>query len=94
MKRFITNCVNCPGPNPGQAIRDMVDSAQTITRRTFLRHVGRRNLELHEKALEYAGCPSQGLTMAQDWHVSYYKGVFRGKPVVYFVHSAIEYIFA
>jgi len=94
MKRFITDCVGCPGPNPGEAIRAMVDNARSITRRTFLRHVSRRDLEIFEKELNYEGHPSQGMTMAQDWHVGYYKSVFREKPVVYFCHSAIEYIFA
>jgi len=93
MKHFVTNCVNCPGPNPGEAINDMKDGAREITRTTFLKHVVRRDLEMQEKSLGYVGHHSQGLTMAQDWHVGYYKGHFRGKPAVFFTHSAIEHIF-
>lgn len=31
--------------------------------------------------------------MPHDWHVSYHRSMFRGKPCIYVRHSAIEYIF-
>jgi GNAT superfamily N-acetyltransferase len=71
----------------------MVDASTDVTRKTFLKHVDRESLREVEKSLGYFEHPSQGLTMAGDWHVSYHRGYFIGKPVYYFVHSAIEYIF-
>lgn len=31
--------------------------------------------------------------MSNDWHVDYRKSTIKSKPCVYFVRSAIEYIF-
>jgi hypothetical protein len=82
---FETDCTSADG----QDINDMKDIAGEITRRYFLAHVNRDSLKEMEKALGY----SRDFTMAGDWHVSYYASVYRGKPCIYFVHSAIEYIF-
>ena len=90
---FLTNCVCCPGPAPGEAIGAMVDQATEIRRRTFRQHVDLDSLREVEESLGYERFPSRGMTMAGDWHVSYHKSVFRGVPCVYFRHSAIEYIF-
>lgn len=88
-KRYALCCVDAVG----SAIEHMVDDSREITRRTFLKHVDHESLQALEQLLAYARHPSQGLTMAADWHVSYHKSRYRGKPCVYFVHSAIEYIF-
>ena len=93
LKRYLTDCVGCPGPNAGEAIQAMVDTATDITRQTFRRHVNRSDLRDLEKEMSYERYPGRGLTMAGDWHVSYHKSTFRDAPVVYFRHSAIEYIF-
>ncbi len=90
---YLTNCVNCPGPNPGETINAMVDRARDITRRTFLTWVDPLAFGLAQESLGYEAHPTRGLTMAGDWHVSYHKSRFRGEPCVYFQHSAIEYIF-
>lgn len=88
---YLTNCINCPGlegmtyAEAGQAIQAMQDIPKGITRRTFLRHVAEQ--------FGYARHPFQGLTMAKDWMVHYYKSTFRGRPCYYFDHSRIEYIF-
>jgi hypothetical protein len=94
---FLTSCVGWSGrgrnPNPGADIQRMVDGARDISRTTFLKHVNRENLREIEAMLCYSEHPSQGLTMAGDWHVSYHRGKFCGMPVYYFVWSAIEHIF-
>ena len=92
-KTFLTDCVSCPGPDPGQAINDMQDADTEITRRTFLKHVRREELSQLERSLGYEKYAASGLTMAGDWHVYYAKSTFRGQPCVFFTHSAIEYIF-
>lgn len=89
--RFVTTCVNA---GIGKDIDDMVDRSRDISRRTFLKHVDRNNLKEIEGNLGYADHPSKGLTMAGDYHVSYAKSKFRGKPCVFFIWSAIEHVFA
>jgi DNA-directed RNA polymerase subunit RPC12/RpoP len=90
---FYSNCVDCPGDDPGRYIQDMRDEATDITRGTFLRYVGRDALWEVEQRLGYFRYPQQGLTMSGDWHVSYHKGKFRSVSCVFFIYSATEYIF-
>jgi hypothetical protein len=71
----------------------MVDNEQGITRRTFLKYVDREILTELEYMLGYAQHPKQGLTMAADWHVGYYKSYYWGRPCVFFRWSAMEYVF-
>ncbi len=87
--RFVTSCVN----STAAAITPMVDQERGITRSTFLKYVDRDNLRDVESQLGYSVHPSQGLTMAGDYHVSYHKSRFRGKPCVYFRWSCIEHVF-
>lgn len=83
--RYVTNCTNAIGSD----IDNMVNSGVRITRRTFLGYVEPSGMKILERALGY----DHRLPMSRDWHVSYYKGTFRGKPAVWFDHSRIEYIF-
>jgi hypothetical protein len=87
--RYRINCVE----STGRAINDMTDAAREISRATFLRYVDRESLVAVEEILGYESHHSRGLTMSQDWHVSYHRSVYRGRPCVYFKHSSIEYIF-
>ena len=91
LKSFVGMCVSLNG----QDINDMKDhpSCREITRETFIKHVGREKLWDSEERLGYERHPKRGLTMAGDWHVGYFKSVYRGYPCVYFVHSAIEHVF-
>lgn len=92
--RFSITCVECPGPDPGKAITDMVEAAKEVTRGTFVRQVHTRDREFLEQQLGYTLIDTRrGLHMKDDPHVKYYKSTFRGKPCYYFVWSAIEYIF-
>jgi hypothetical protein len=86
---FLTNCVNCPGADAGEAINAMKGAARIITRRTFAKHVDLKQLQELEKSLGY----DHDLPMWKDWHVGYAKSVFRGKPCYYFTYSRIEFIF-
>jgi len=88
-KRFVTTCVNSTGP----AIREMLNSSKNVTRRTFLRHVDRKDMLKQEAACGYSQHPKQGLTMAADRHVSYSVGKYQGQPCAFFTWSAIEYVF-
>ncbi len=88
--RFVTSCVD----SDGRSINDMQDRAVTVGRRTFLKYVDRDDLKKLEKQFGYdTGVERGGLRMSNDWHVSYARSIYRGRPCYYFVHSAIEYIF-
>lgn len=78
--------------SPGGLV-DMIDQARQITRRTFLKHVGTRDLRSLEESLGYESHPAKGLTMAGDFHVGYFKSKLFGRPVYFFRWSAIEYVF-
>ncbi len=87
--RFETTCVNARGDD----IIEMVDGEREITRNTFKKHVDKSELRELEIQLGYEQHASRGLIMANDWHVSYHKSRYRGRPCVYFDWSAIEYVF-
>jgi len=92
---FFRNCVSFSQEEvyANGGLRDMVDRAWPITRKTFTKWVDLENLRDVEVSLGYEDHPKRGMTMAQDCHVSYHKSKLFGKRVYYFVHSAIEYIF-
>lgn len=93
--RYYTNCVNwLPSDvHTEGGLCDLIDACVDITRGTFLRHVNRSDQMELEKDLGYDRHPSQGLTMASDWHVSYHRSKLHGRTVYLFKHSAIEYVF-
>jgi hypothetical protein len=73
---------------------DMISESRTITRATFLKHVDSESIADIERNLGYAPHDKTAiLTMARDYHVSYYKSKLHGRTVYYFKHSAIEYVF-
>ncbi len=87
--RYRTSCVQSLAPR----ILDMVDEAREITRQTFLRYVDPEDLADLAETLGYARHHSQGMTLASEGYVRYYKSVYQGRPCVYMDHSATEYIF-
>jgi hypothetical protein len=95
MYSFFNNCV---GWNPDDVhtkggLVDLIEDIEDITRRTFLRHVNREELSALESKLGYDAHPKQGLTMAGDWHVNYFRSLHHGQRVYGFQYSAVEYVF-
>lgn len=95
MYRYYNNCVNwdrgdvdCKG-----GLSDLVDDSVPITRRTFLKYVDKAELRELESSMGYFRNPKQGLTMAADWSVSYFRSKHHGETVYGFCWSAIEYVF-
>ena len=93
--RFLSTCigwdpqdVNTPG-----GLVALIDAKRPISRRSFLRHIDRAELASIEAGLCYCAHPAQGLTMAGDWHVSYWVSRLHGRKAYGFDHSAIEYVF-
>lgn len=87
--QLIGSCVTL-GHARCNALMDMVDNERDITRQTFGRYVSLREVA---EMFGYAHHPSQGLTLAGDWHVSYHRSKFAGVPCVYVKHSGIEYVY-
>ena len=89
---YRNNCVNTPKKDV-PSLSAMIDDAREIARATFLKHVDRAQLADLEVELGYARHPAQGLTMAGDHHVRYYRSKWEGRRCYYFCWSAIEYYF-
>ena len=83
--RFVTDCISSTGPD----IRDLVDQERAIGMRTFAAAVGPQGWRQISDMLGY----DRHLPLSKDWHVGYYKGIFRGVPAVHLRWSGIEYIF-
>ena len=90
--QFKNSCVDTPR-HEVKALSAMIDSNTDITRRTFLKHVDREELKHLEADLGYAQHPSHGLTMANNWHVSYHRSKWNGRRCYYFCWSGIEHYF-
>lgn len=93
--QYFNNCVNWDDSDVhvDGGLVSLIDSSQNITRKTFLRKVNIDELRGIEDSLGYVAHHKQGLTMAGDYHVAYFRSYHHGKRVYGFVHSAIEYVF-
>ena len=83
--RYETNCISANGDD----ISQMMDEAVPITYRTFRRHCDIQDW-LSDKV--YTRNSNQGITLANDWAVSYFKSRYRGQTCYVLSWSSIEYI--
>lgn len=83
---FYNNCVNWE--DDVLLLHFLQDDPVDLSRETFLKHVDRQDLALLEEQLGY----DRNLRMSGDPYVQYRREPKTGIP--YFVHSAIEYVFA
>lgn len=79
---FHTTCVS----STAEAINDMCGSARQVSVATFRKYCEWRGVA---KSLGYG----RAFPMSKDWHVSYWKSQYKGRPCYYFEHSRIEYVF-
>lgn len=86
MSEFIGTC----GSLPPSQLDQFDDSARDITYRTFMKHLGSEVVREFESALGYG----RHLRLKDDYHVSYQKGKWRGKPAVCCMWSSIHHIWA
>ena len=89
---YFNNCVNW-NKKDVPALQDMFNIRRTITRKTFLKYIDRGELKEIEKDLGYESHYKQGLTMAGDNYVEYFRSVLSGERVYGFRYSGIEYVF-
>jgi hypothetical protein len=80
--QYLTSCVSATAAE----IHAMVDQARSVAYSTFTTKCDYRALAV---TLGY----TNQFKLRDDWHVSYFRSTFRGKPCYYLRHSAIEYIF-
>lgn len=64
------------------------ESSVPITNRTFRKYLGAEDYKQFEKVLGYG----RGLRLSKDWHVSYSKGMWKGKPAICCFWSAYHHI--
>lgn len=93
---FLNNCVGWPRRDvfAEGGLSDMIDRSLEVTRKTFMKHVDKSSLRMIEVDLGYTTNPREGMTMAGDCYVAYYRSKLHGKTVYFLNHSAIEYVFA
>jgi len=89
MKNLITTCVEAKAKD----IEEMVDDENEIKYNTFIKEIGREQLENLNQTFGYAQRSERGLKLKDDYAVSFHSSHYKGKPCVYMVHSAIEYVF-
>lgn len=85
--RYETCCIH----SDYESITSMTDQASEVSYRTMLRYCDLTSWA-EENGYELRQNAGHGLTLKHDWHVSYYKSLYRGKPCYYLVHSHIEHI--
>ncbi len=93
--RYLRCCIDWPrnDVHVEGGLCDMIDEALGITRRTFLLHTDRDDRIRLERGLGYEADARRGLTINQDFLVSYHRSRLHGKRVYYLRNSAIEYVF-
>ncbi len=84
---YYTNCI---ASGDGQAIQKMRSDSRMITYQTMRRNCA--DLDAWADQLGYARHPQQGLMLASDVCVGYYRSTFRNQLCYYLNHSGIEHI--
>lgn len=83
---------NCVGLSAEEV--DAYDSTEKMmSHRSFREHFTRAEYNALSEEFKYEIDPRAGLTMKEDWHVSYGWGWLNGKKVVCLHHSSIHYFY-
>lgn len=81
---FVTDCIH----SDGDSINEMKGAAVAVDYETLADEIGEPFTE-RQADLGY----DDDLPMVRDWHVSYWRSTYRGRPCLYFAWSGIEQIF-
>ncbi len=87
--RYLTNCVN----STAKLIEDMIESAIEIKWPTFRKYVDIESLKELFPDYRCKRWDTGFLHIKNDYHVRYFKSVFKGKRCIFLVWSATEFIF-
>jgi hypothetical protein len=89
VRKYIGNCTHLDGED----IQEMVDNSKSIVFQTFHRNIDGGKASLADVFPDYAWRKTEeGMRMQFDWHVKYFKSVYKGKSCYFVVHSGIEYV--
>ncbi len=83
---FVTDCVS----STGKLITPMIEAARGISFETFRK---RCDWQAVARQLGYSVGAERGLHLKDDYHVSFHKSVYAGRPCYYLRWSAIEHVF-
>ena len=83
---FVGTCVNLRYDD----LIEFDDTSRQIKNSTFRKHLGSQEYLEFEKSLGY----DRNLRLANDYHVSYYKGLWKGRKSICCMWSAIHHIYA
>jgi len=84
-------CVDLELDADVEELHDMVGRSREISFDDFAQHADWKPLA---KSMGYATEPSDvGLRLSDDWAASFHASTWRGEPVQYMLHSAIEFVF-
>lgn len=86
MYQYITNCVNC---DDVERLNDMIDDAEEISADEFFKYVDEDELNSM-----FGYDEIDGLSIDEDYAVSFYESEYKGMDCVYVAHSGIALIFA
>ena len=84
--QYLHSCVE----SDSQSIDDMLDRAIEVTYQTIRRRCA--GFLDWACSLGYDRSRAHGLTIRDDWHVGYFKSVYRGQQCYFVQWSGIEYI--
>lgn len=79
---------SCPD-STYEDIQALILSERDVSLATFRKAVGLSQWRTLVEGLGY----DRHLPISKDWHVRYYRGVYRGVPCYFLRHSRIEHIF-
>jgi hypothetical protein len=87
--RYVGNCTN---QSCAPHLEDMMDQAKEVSYRTLISAVGLDRVKETFPNFDWSSRP-RGVTMRNDYAVSYYRSIYNGSPCYYIRESGIEYIF-
>ena len=79
---------NCASLDP-RLLGDMIEHAEEVNYDEMAKHC---DLRPFEDKLDYEQDPANGLTLKEDYHVSYFKSHYDGTPCYYHTHSSFEWV--
>jgi hypothetical protein len=91
--RFYTSCIAWPPLDIQRGLLPMQQQAVQITRNSFMTHVSKIHRQVMEANMGYALHCSQGLTIAGDPHVKYFRSMLHGQRVYFITWSGIELVY-
>lgn len=94
---FLGDCINSFSPkgvNRIGGLLDMKSNASEISRGAFVKKVKNEDLMALSDYLGYVRHHKNGMTMAADTSICYFRSSLFFKQVIYMDHSSVFYIFA